>query len=169
MNNSKALRVGDKIVKCNKVYIIFKIKKDKIVDKKETTILFKPYFATEFNKTLILSIPLDCIDKTNIRLPISKKELINLFGELSKHVEAEIAIDISSAKELLSLNEPYKSAEVLRRLWLEKSDESASFTQSKEEVFKLAVSQLIEEVAFVGGYTLKKAKRKMQKALKKKI
>lgn len=165
MENNQILRVGDKIIKCNKVYIIFKIKKNKITDKTETIILLKPYFLTEYNKTLTLSIPLNCLDKANIRLPFSKKELIKLFTELSKNLETEIAIDVSSAKDALSLNEPYRSVEVLRRLWLEKSDEAVSFTQSKEEVFKLAVSQLTEEVAFVGGYSLEKAKKKMQKAL----
>lgn len=160
------LKVGDKIIKRNKVYNIFKIEKNKIADHIETIIHFKPYFITEINKTLILSIPLNCIDRTDIRLPFSKTELVKILAALSKNLEEEATIDVSSAKETLSLNNPYRTVEVLRRLWLEKSDKSVSFTPGKEEVFKLAINQLIEEVAYVGNCSLKKAKNRMQKALK---
>ncbi len=165
MKNNKKLKVGDKIIRCNKVYRIFKIENIKTASKEETIILYKPYFKTGYNRRLTLSIPFKNFDRANIRLPMIKKELNKFFKELSRKSRTEVSINILDAKEILNLNDPYKNIEVLKRLMAEKNDKTANFTKSKQDIFNQAITQLVEEIAFVGGFSLAQAERKIQKSL----
>lgn len=165
MKDNKTFKIGDKIVRFGQVYRIFKIKNTKSKDRGEKVILFRPYFKTKENRSLIYSIPIDSIDKTNIRKPISKKELRQLLKELSKRPDVKTPIDISKTKERLTLNDPYENVQILKRLRGEKNDESTNFTKSRHDVFKLAIGRLVEEVAFVSGVSLIKARKKIKTAL----
>lgn len=165
MKDDKTFKVGDKIVRFGQLFRVFKIKKQKNKNKEEKIILFKPYFKTKENKFLVCSIPAASIDKTNIRKPISKKKLRGLLKELSKRSDVKTPIDISKAKQKLTLNNPKINVQILKRLWKEKSDESTNFSKSKHDIFKLAVGRLVEEVAFVGGISLIKARKKIKTAL----
>jgi RNA polymerase-interacting CarD/CdnL/TRCF family regulator len=162
---SKKLRVGDKIIKCNRVYRIFKINIKKIADKLETIIFYRPYFKDKYNKKLIVSIPFTNLERANIRLPMSKKELSGFFKELSQRSKTNLPVDVVGAKEALNLNDPYQNMELLKRLMIEKRDETVNFTNSKQEVFKQAMEQLVEEIAFVSGLSLVQAERKILNTL----
>ena len=151
-------KVGDKLVHSGQIYRIFKIEKKK-------TIFFKPYLKTRKNRTLIYSIPLSNIDKTNIRKPISKKELRPLLKKLSKKSDIKKPINLAQAKGILNLNDIDKTAQVLKSLWIEKNDESTNFSESRKNVFKLLMKQLVEEVACASGIPLVKARGKIKTAL----
>ena len=84
MKDDKTFKVRDKIVHFGRLYRIFKIKKKKAKDKEEKIILFRPYFKNPRNRAVIRSIPINNIGQTDIRRPISKKELRQLLEELSK-------------------------------------------------------------------------------------
>ena len=159
MRNKKSFRVGDKIVDFGQVNRIFKIK--------EKIIFFRPYFKTKQNKTSTCSIPLKNIVKTNIRKPISKKELEQLLKSLSKKSDLKTPINITRVKGILNLNDPHETARILKSLWMEKNDESTNFTKTRESVFKIAANRLVEEVALVNGVTLGKAEKQIKAALLK--
>lgn len=168
MKDKKSFKVEDKIIDFGQVYRIFKIKKQKNAKgKEEKVIFFRPYFKTKQNRTLVCSIPVKNIVKANIRRPISKKELRQLLRELSKKIDIETPINVSRAREILNLNDPHKTAQILKSLWLEKNDESTNFTKTRESVFGLAIKRLIEEVAFVNGVSVGKARRQIKTALEK--
>lgn len=168
MKDKKSFKVGDKIVDFGQVYRIFKIKKQKNAKgKEEEVIFFRPYFKTKQNRTLICSIPVNNIDKTKIRRPISKKELRKLLKELSQKSDIETPINVSRAREILNLNDPYKTVQILKSLWIEKNDESTNFTKTRESVFGLSMKRLVEEVALVNNVSIEKAKRQIKQTLEK--
>ena len=164
---NKIFKVGDKIINFNKVYRIFKIIKQKGEDKKEKIISFRPYFRTKDKRSLTFSIPVTSIDKTNIRKPMSKKELKQLLSELSKTSNIKTPIDIIKTREQLSLNDPDIHVQILKCLWKEKNDGTTNFTKIKSDVLGLAIEFLTEEVALVSGVSLKKAEKKIKTALKR--
>jgi RNA polymerase-interacting CarD/CdnL/TRCF family regulator len=165
----RAFKVGDKIVDFSQVFRIFKTKRRKKPNgEKEKVIFFRPYFKTPKNQTLVCSIPVKNIKKTKIRRPISKKKLKELLKSLSQKSDIDIPINISRAKDMLNSNDPEKIAWVLKGLWLEKNDESTNFTKNREKVFKIAIKELVEEIAFVSGTSTRKAKKRIKKYLKKK-
>lgn len=171
-NNKKAknrpFKVGDKIVDFGQVYRIFKIKKQKNKKgKEERVIVFRPYFKTRQNRTLVCSIPVKNIVKTNIRRPISKKELRKLLKELSKKADVKNPINTTRLREMLCLNEAHKTTQVLKALWLDKNDESTSFTKTRKDILNLAIKRLVEEVAFVNRISLGKARKQIKTALKR--
>jgi len=164
MKKDKTFKVGDKIIHHGQVYRIFKIRGERNKDK---VIFFRRYFKSKKNRKLVCSIPIDSINKTNIRRLVSKKNLRDLFKTLSRKPEAKTAINIIEAKEWLTLNSPDKNVEVLNRLWHEKKIDPDHFNKTKENVFKLAIEKLSEEVAFVSDVSLMKAGKKIKNALEK--
>lgn len=163
MKDKNLFKVGDKIVDFGQVYRIFKIKKQKDAKgKEEKVIFFKPYFKTKEDRTLICSIPANNIEQAHIRRPISKKELRELLGELSQKTNIENPINISGAREILNLNDPHKTARVLKSLWIEKNDKS--LTKTRESVFRLSMKRLVEEVAFINGVSIEKARKQIKAA-----
>lgn len=168
MKDNMTFKVGDKIVRFGQVYRIFRIKKQKRTkDEKETIIFFSPYLKTRKNRTLICSIPVNNIDKTNIRRPISKKGLRQLFKKLSQKSDIKTPFNTTKARGQLSLNDPYENVEILKHLWQEKKNESTSFTKTREDVFRLALKRLMEEVALVKGVSIGEARRQIKAALEK--
>lgn len=167
MAKKKKFKTGDKIVRSGQIHKIFKVRiKKNSENKKQRVLYYKHYFETDKNKKLIYSIPASNIEKANIRKLLSKDGLKRLFKKLSKKSNSEKPVNITAAKERLILNNPFKTAEILRRLWAEKEDESTSFTKSKKDTFSAAVKSLVEEVAFLYDIPLKKAKKKIKSALK---
>jgi len=162
----KQSKVGDALVDFGQVCKIFKIKKRKSVEgKEEKVIFFKPHYKTAINETLTYSILKKNLKKTNIRKPISKKELRKLFKKLSKRGDGKKFVKAIKTKEVLNLNDPEKIVLILKNLWLEKNDQSKNFTITKQGVFNLTTERLVEEAAFVGDMSLEKARKKIRKAL----
>lgn len=168
MKNKQPFKVGDKIVDFGQVYRIFKIKKQKKVKgKKEKVVFFRPYFKTRRNRTLVCSIPVDNITKAKIRRPISKKKLKQLLKELSQKTNIENPINTTRLREKLFLNDAYKTVQVLKTLWADQKNESTSLTKRRKDMFSLAIKRLVEEVAFVNGVSLEKARKQIKTALAK--
>ena len=178
MKNTK-VKVGDKIVQLGRVYNVFKIEKRKTNNQEERVILFRPYFKTEESKNIVLTIPEANLARANIREPISKKELKLILAKLAEKPKKnsaatdetseikKISLDIISVRELLNQNDPFQSVQVLKLLWREKIDKTTDISNSKYEIFNLAMDRLVEEVAFSSKLSLAKAKEKIKKALAK--
>jgi RNA polymerase-interacting CarD/CdnL/TRCF family regulator len=162
------LKVGDKIVHFGQIYRIFRAKRKKGIKEEQLRILkFRPYFKNKKNKSLVFSIPEKSLEKTNIRKPLSKKEINKLLKKLTVQFKSKDIPDAGKLREKLVLNDPAKLVRVLRQLWRDKKNEETNFTKSKENVFKLALKKLSQEVALVKNIKLDKAKEKIQKQLKK--
>lgn len=163
-----SFKVGDKILDFGHVCRIFKVKNRKgPKGKRKKVIHFKNYFKTPQNKGATYSIPVECIKKTNIRKPISKEELKKLVGKLSKNPEAKSSISTAKAKNELNKNDAFKTVRVLKRLWLDKNDESTSFTKARKDLLDLAIRRSVEEVALVGNTSVSNAKKKIKESLRK--
>jgi len=166
--NPIQLKVGDKIVDFGRVYRIFKIENN-LQD--NTVIHFKPYFKSKKDGGMTCSIPINNINKTRIRRPINKERMHKILKKLSsKKIDEDINIlEITEAKEVLGINKATKTANILKKLWLEKQDESKNFTKSKETAFKHLIERLSEEIAYAGSTTLENAEAKIRNALKKSL
>lgn len=163
-----AFKVGDKIVHFGQVYKIFKIIKQKITrEKEEKIIFFKPYLKTRKNRTLICSIPVNNIGKTNIRRSISKKELRPLLKKMAKKFDLKKPVNLAQAREALGSNNIQETIQVLKSLWRERNDQSVNFTESRKNFFRRLMKQLAEEIAFGSGISLVQARKKIKTALKK--
>jgi len=168
MKDKKPFKVGDKTIDFGQVYRIFKIKKKKDVeDKEEKIIHFRPYFRTKQNKTSSCSIPVKNIGLTHIRRPISKRKLKELLKSLSKKPETKKPINTKKVRNTLNLNKAQKTAQVLKRIWLDKNDESTNFTKAKRDILDSLMKGLVEEVAFVFGISVAQARKKIKGRLKR--
>lgn len=165
---SKPFKVGNKIIDFGQVYRIFKIEKRKSAeDKKEKVIHFKPYYKTKQNKDLVCSIPVKNIGLTHIRKPISKNRMKQLLKKLSEKENKKRPINTTPSKEKLRLNKLSTTAQILKRLWLDKQDESTNFTGNKQNLLNLSMKRLVEEAAFVSNISLAKAGKKIKESLRK--
>lgn len=168
MTNNEQFKIGDKIIRSGRVYRIFKIKNKKNGEgKKQKIVFFRPYFKKRKNGSLICSLPVANIDKESIRRPISKKELRQLLKKLSQKLKLKTKVEVSRVKDVLKKSDPHKAAKFLKCLWIEKSDESINLTKSKQEVLKLLIRYLVEEIALVGNISLAKARNKIKTSLER--
>lgn len=159
-------RVGDKIVEFGQVFNIFQIKNQETTDGKfEKVVFFKPYFKINNASNIICSIPLNNIEKTEIRKPITTKELKVLFKRLKKANSNNFVLTIIKAKELLKSNNPLTMIKLLRILYKEKKTQPDSFSKSKKDVFDSAMDKLVQEFALVSRITPDKAREKITFAL----
>lgn len=154
----KKLKVGDRIVHFGSLYRIFKIKKK--------VLFYKPLFKKPVNKTVVRSLPLDNVDQTDIRRPLSRYKLRQLLKNFSKIPDLKNPVNLVHAKSLLGLNAAYETAQVLKNLWREKKDPMANFSKSKEEVFKKSMRRLAEEIACIRNISLDEAREKIRSVLK---
>ncbi len=162
----KTFKVGDKIVDSGQVYRIFKIEEEEVAKSgKEKVIYFKFYYRTERNKSLICSIPVKNVDLAGIRKPVSKDKIKKLLRKLSEKEAKKEPVSPTWAKEQLRLNKAGATAKILKRLSLEKQDESTNFTGNNQDLLKLSLERLVEEIAFVLGISVVQAGEKVKKAL----
>ncbi|MBU2592812.1 MAG: hypothetical protein ABH867_02945 [Patescibacteria group bacterium] len=162
----KTFRVGDKIIDAGQVYRIFKIEeKEDAKNGIEKVIYFRLYYKTERNRNLVCSIPVKNIDLACIRKPISKDKMKKLLKKLSEKEAKKEPVNPTWAKEQLRLNRVGATARILKRLSLEKQDESTNFTGNNQNLLDLSIERLVEEIAFVLGISVAQASEKIKKAL----
>lgn len=166
MKKQEKFKVGDKIIELGQVFRVFKISKIKNGDGNlETVMFFKSHYASKYISKLICSIPLKNIEENDIRKPISLREFKSLLGMLKKKRRLQDSVDLDNLKELLKLNSPADTIEVLCNLCEERKMKPESFTKSKKDVYGLAITRLIQEFALVSQISLEKAEEKINLAL----
>jgi RNA polymerase-interacting CarD/CdnL/TRCF family regulator len=160
------LKRNDVIIRFGIVNKITKL--EKIEDssgKKDKVIYFEPIYKTRSNETLKLSIPLSNIDKTTIRLPVSKAVLNDELKFLRQGDYERIQFNQLKVKRIISTNELHEIAQVLKTLWEEKRDEDKNFTISKRNTFGMVMMRFQQEVAHALGLKLEDAEKKVESAL----
>lgn len=161
-------KVGDRIIEDGRVYRIFKVRrrKDENGEKNGKIIFFKPHFKKKEENGLTASIPVSNVDDARIRKPLTKKKLKKILKLLSKKTKKK-KVNTTSVKSDLNKNKPKLNAKLLKQLWLDKHDDSTSFSPSKKAVYRKALRSLSEETAYVKDMSLRKARRSLKKKLKK--
>ncbi|KKQ52750.1 hypothetical protein A2865_04120 [Candidatus Woesebacteria bacterium RIFCSPHIGHO2_01_FULL_39_17] len=149
MKPSNTTEVGTKLIDGGVVYIVYKILKEKLQDKEERIIHYKPYFKNVYNSTLVCSIPESSILNTDLRIPASKKEIKELLFYLSVKLRKNKELDLDDASAILSLNNISDAAYVIRKFWKESLKKGVDFKKSKKDLLKKAINMIIEEVALV--------------------
>lgn len=167
MKKKTKFKVGEKIVEFGQVFKIFKIEKAKNSNGElEKVIYFRPCYTKNKSAGLICSIPVNNVNKTNMRKPISLNQLRKLNNELKKRRKLQSFSNINEAKELLKSNDPSDTIKLLKTLWEEKRNKSENFSKSKKDVFSSALERLVQEFASVLGVSLKEARAKINLALR---
>ncbi len=162
MAKKKTYKVGDKIIDCGQVYSIFKICRQKNSEGEfERVIYFRPYYRGVTNSGVVCSIPLNNIEKTGIRKPLTLEEFELLLVKLKKGKILTEYSDISATKELLKENNPTSDIILIRTLWEEKKDRSEDFSKNKRDILDLVVDRFAQEYSIVKGLSLEKAKEKV--------
>lgn len=168
MTDENKYKAGDEIVRYSRIWKIFKIKKQKGADGKEQeAIYYKPVFPINTNGALSLCIPASNLKESGIRRPISKKKVRFLLKTLNEKLETKKPVNLIKIRKKLEQDVFDTTFKILRRLWWNKKNNVDSFTPSKENIFKLAIKKLSEEIAFVNDISLAKARKKIKNALEK--
>lgn len=162
----KKIKKGDVIVRFGVINKIFKVEKIEDNDgEKDRLIHFEPAYKTRSNETLKLSIPLSNIDKTTIRLPVTKTALNEELKFLRQEEYEKTPFNQLKVKRVISSNELHDIARVLKTLWEEKRDEDKNFTISKRNTFGMVATRFNQEVAYVLEIDLEEAEEKVETAL----
>lgn len=156
------LKTGDKVVDYGCVHRVFKFenKKNLFGDRVEH-VYYRPFFKRENNKTLVCCIPRRNLEMGRIRRPVLKKDMIKVLKQLVDEPKIEVKRLVPEVEKLLGKNKLKKTAEALRLLWLEKKDETRSFSMKKKDLFKRAMRALTEEVAVVSGKGIRKSEKRI--------
>lgn len=101
----------------------------------------------------------------NIRKPIIRNQLNEILRSFSKKSSNKADLDVIEAKSVLDMNQIEKSSSVVRKFWRAKERDGDGFTRAKNEVLKLAISRIVEEVALVSKSTPEKAEERIRLAL----
>jgi RNA polymerase-interacting CarD/CdnL/TRCF family regulator len=170
MLDDKPVQVGDNLVELGRVYRVFKIAdKTSFSGKEEKHIFFEPVYETVENRTLSCSIPMKNISSANIRRPVDKKTIREVFALLASGEYQDVVLDLNVAKDILRLNDIFESARVLRAVWEKIIDEENPATKSTRDIFDLSKKRLAQEVALAYDIDLEKAEKKLDNELKKTI
>jgi RNA polymerase-interacting CarD/CdnL/TRCF family regulator len=162
-------KVGDRIVEAGRVFRIFKVRNEKNGEGKvDKVIYFKPQFKKN-NNSLTCSIPVKNATEARIRKPITKKEFKEIMKTLSKKTRVRGKVNTSSLKDRLNKNNAKITAQVLKKLWVDKNNENTSFSPTKKRVYKKALRNLSEELAWLNKIKVKTAKDKIKSRLEKAI
>lgn len=162
MKNGK-VKVGDKIVENGRVYRIFKIKKRKLNGEAKRFAFFRRYYKKDTDRSVVSSLPVDAVDKANIRKPVNKKDIKRAKKILSKG-KSRKKVKLKTLKSKFNENDIVKTAEVAKRLWDEKQDRE-NLPPTKKKLYKKSIRSLSEEFAFVLDKNLKEGKKLVKKQL----
>ena len=164
---SDNIKIGSKIIEGGTAYEVFKIEKTKNGNETTKIVYYKPFFEDSNNGGIVCSIPVDNISPPEMRKPVSKSEIEEIFVFLSKRTKGNIDVDITQAKDTLKLNSLTKTAEVLKDVFKEKKAKGEEFSKSKKDLLEAAIGKMIEEIALVYRVSLSTAEKKISSALDK--
>lgn len=150
-------QVGDKLVRFSNLYTITEIKEQQSDGENVQVLFFEPLYKNQRNETLVCSIPVNNIERTNIRRPLTEEELGALLSQLADPTVIEISFKRNIVLKRLNENEADELVEIIKNLWIEKTDDARNFTVTKRNMFQSAVKKLSQEIAFVREISLEDA------------
>lgn len=161
MSQASEFKVGDKLVRFSSVYTITDIKEEQRGedDEPEKVLYFEPLFKNNRNETLVCSIPVDNVSKTNIRRPLSKEKIDELMEELANNTVEKMSYKRNTVRKRVNENEAGELVRIIKNLWIEKTDEDRNFTVTKRNLFRKALKKFAQEVAYVRDMELEEARQ----------
>lgn len=162
---SDKIKIGSKIIEGGTAYQVFKIENTKNGSETQSIVFYKPCFDNSNSSDIVCSIPEHNINPPDMRRPVSKKEMEEVFIFLSKKTTSNAEVDIMKSKDVFRLNDIFKTAEVLRDVFKEKILKGEEFSKSKRDLMDASVGKMVEEIALVYRVSLEGAKKKLFVAL----
>jgi RNA polymerase-interacting CarD/CdnL/TRCF family regulator len=167
MKPTNTTKVGTKLVDGGVVYEVYKILDEKLQDKEERIIHYRPYYKNINNTTLVCSVPESSLPNTALRPPVSKKDIDELFFYLSAKLKQNKELIIDDAESILYMNNIRDIAYVIKKFWKESVKKEVDFKKSKKDLLEKAILMITEEVALVTGTSLDTARKRITSALNK--
>lgn len=165
MKKNNSLKIGSKIVEQGEVYRVYKITRTKVDEKVQRIIHYRHFFKRTKDDSLNFSIPECSIEYPDIRCPVSRGEIGEVFEILQKWATEGVEIDIDQAKSDICENDILKTARVLKGCFKERVEKGQAFTSSKKTLLDTAINRVIEEVALVSNLSLDEARKKITSTL----
>ena len=91
---SDKIKIGSKIIEGGTAYEVFKIKNTKNGNGTQRVVFYKPCFDYSNSSDIVCSIPEHNINPPDMRKPVSKKEMEEVFIFLSKKTKSNAEVDI---------------------------------------------------------------------------
>ena len=162
--NKNNLKVGDRIIDSDQIYVIFKIESGKI---------FYQQMAEVNRGGGTGSIPMDNLAQACIR-PLMAKPEAKIFLEnlaYEKPLEAPISTNTkvnngAFLKDILYLNNPTRTAKLLVHLSLIKSN-TGKLSYLDQSIFDQGLNHLSNEIAIVMGISVEKIREKILKGIER--
>ena len=166
--NNDLFSVGDYIIDFENIYQIFEQKKQKNYSGHESEYFFYRSVKNDTqDKQIVCSTPIENIAKSGLRHLIDKKEVINFYQKLEENYNEGDFTDPKLIKEMLYLNDPLKSLNVLKQLFLEKNKNPETFSRSNKELTDGILKHIVEEISFVTKKPIATIKTKITSVLSK--
>jgi RNA polymerase-interacting CarD/CdnL/TRCF family regulator len=167
-SKSVGFKKGDVFIGQGTVYKVTKIEDRKNMEGNVVSyLIYEPFFKTKRTSTLLCSMPVGNIDKTNKRDLASKEELKKLLLKLEETIEKYEPPTPTEVTEVINGAELEKRLEVLKNMWLEKKDPATKLSISKIGSFKKIHQQASQEIAAIMGKALEDAEALLDKKLLK--
>jgi RNA polymerase-interacting CarD/CdnL/TRCF family regulator len=160
-------KIGKILVDGGSVYIVHKIKLEVVREKPEKVIYYRPLYKSISNNTLECSIPESNLEISNLKDPHTKAEIKDLMDYLSAKSFKKEDVDLENTTSVLSLNDIYKIAYLIKHFWKEYNTEGVTLTKTKYNLLNHAIDAITEEISHVMGTTLEKGKQAIIKELNK--
>lgn len=165
MTTIQNIKVGTKLIDGGVAYKVIKITTEKIEDRDEKILYYKPFFANSNNSSLQCSIPEKNLSVANIRTPLSKEKIDELFSILEAKIKLKTEMETDEALGILALNDTFELAQVLKKYSKEKNKKGPDFPKTKNDLLTRALDMIAEEVALVTNTSLEVAKLNITSAL----
>ena len=158
MNTKNTYKVGEILVDSDQIYKIYEIK--------EGLIYYRPLDHKDRHESLTCTIPEENVFKAGMRRLLTPEQINEFLSELKKIDTTDKLIDYKMVKETLFLNDPIKTAPLLRLLWNNKG-KGDTYSRTDEDMLGAIMKHLIEEIALVLKITPEEARLKIEKMGKK--
>jgi RNA polymerase-interacting CarD/CdnL/TRCF family regulator len=153
-------KIGDRLVECGQLFRVFKIQDMKSRSGEKQRILFyKPLQHIDNNSEIVCSIPIENIEQTSIRRPMSKDEFKNLLKKI-KSLSVDAFPSITEARDALKSNDPIDTLKTIKALKKERKT-SENFNKNKKDLLNAAIERVAYEFSEVFGVPFNKAKDKV--------
>src|SRR5690606_7599643 len=135
INEVDTLEKGDLLVEHGEIYQVVSVKDQKnFKGETEAFIMYKPYFETYRNKSLLRSTPLSSLGLTSLRKPIDQSEVDEILTMITTHPGPGSQFNQKSARDVLNSNAISKIAEIIQLIWAEQLGDDKDLSLTKKDL-----------------------------------
>ena len=166
MARKLSFSIGDALVRFGQIYQIFEIKpKQESEGSGDQVLYFKPYFSKKAGNDPVCSIPVSSLEKTSIRKPLSRQEILQLLKDLAHRPSQSPEVNLNEMSDQLNENDPYALVKIIKGLWLRVQEKNAQLNVTQKRLLQTAFERLVHEVAYSTQTKLDDAKTLVEQSL----